>query len=313
MRLTRPEPEDSHMNHHRNLGLGVRMVLALLALGVLYIVMGYSIALLFGAFVGPTGFGHLIGIAVTILLLAGGQYYYGADLALRLMDAQIVEREEYPELHDQVQFLAQQAGVATPRVAVANNQTPNAFATGRKQSSAVICATQGLLDELDDDELEAVLAHELSHIVNRDFALMTVVTALAALSGWVVRWGFLFGDGGGDGGNWHMIAGYVAAVGVWIGGFLVGRILSRYREYAADRGAALLTGKPLALASALRTISDETGDVPEEDLREAEQINALLAAEIRESRLSKFARTHPAVENRIEKLEEMATDMESGR
>ncbi|MFC7059652.1 M48 family metalloprotease [Halovenus salina] len=299
------------MKQRYSWGLGVRMVLTLLALGGLYIGLGYGVAMLFGFFTGATGIGHFIGIAMAVLLLVGGQYYYGADLALRTLDGRVVDREEYPDLHSRVTSLARQADVPKPRVAVAENKTPNAFAAGRKQSDAVICVTTGLLSELDDEEIDAVLAHELSHIVNRDFQLMTGITALSIMAGWIVRWGFLFGDGGGgEGGGGSMIAGYVAALFVWVGAFFVGRLVSRYREYTADRGAATLTGNPTAMISALETISDELESVPEDDLREAEQANALLAAEVRETRLGRLFRTHPAVEDRVEKLRNLAVEIE---
>ncbi|PSQ47494.1 zinc metalloprotease HtpX [Halobacteriales archaeon SW_7_65_23] len=289
------------------------MVLALLVLGGLYIGLGYAAVLLFGFFVAAPGLGHFAGIAVAVLLLAGSQYYFGANLALRTMGADVVEREEYPDLHDRVTYLAQQAGVPKPRVAVADNETPNAFAAGRKQGNAVVCVTTGLLEELDDEELDGVLAHELAHIMHRDFQLMTVIAALSIMAGWIVRWGFIFGDGGsgGEGGGWQLLAGYVAALVVWVGAFLVGRLISRYREFAADRGAATITGNPAALASALETISDEIESVPEEDLREAERASALLAAEVRETKLSRLFRTHPAVENRVAKLREQAVDMDA--
>jgi len=294
-------------------GLGARMVAALLLLGGLYVGLGYAAALLFGMFVGAPGLGHFVGIAVAVLLVVGSQYYFGAALALRTMGADVVDRAEYPDLHDRVTYLAQQAGVPKPRVAVAENETPNAFAAGRGQGDAVVCVTTGLLDELDDDELDGVLAHELAHILNRDFQLMTVVAALSIMAGWIVRWGFLFGDGGGggEGGGWQLVAGYVAALVVWVGAFLVGRLISRYREFAADRGAAAITGDPAALASALETISDELDAVPEADLREAERASALLAAEVRESKLSRLFRTHPAVEDRVAKLRELAVEMDT--
>jgi len=297
------------MRQHRDFGLTARMVAALLALGVLYIGLGYGVALLFGFFVGSPGLVHFAGITVTILLLAGSQYLYGPRLALRALGGEVVDREEYPELHERVGYLAQQAGVPKPRVAVADNRTPNAFAAGRRQRDAVVCVTTGLLEELDDDELDGVLAHEMAHVLNRDFQLLTAISALSILSGWIVRWGF-FLDGGNEG-AWQLFGGYVAALVVWVGSFLVGRLVSRYREYAADRGAASLTGKPTALASALETISTELDSVPEEDLRQAERANALLAAEVRETRLSTFFKTHPDVEDRVARLRDLAVEMDS--
>jgi heat shock protein HtpX len=296
------------MKQRHDAGLAVRMVLALLALGVLYVGMGYGIALLLGTFVTSPGVVHLVGITATVLLLAGSQCVYGAKLALRSLGGEVVDSEAYPHLHERVGYLAQQAGVPKPRVAVADNETPNAFAAGRTRSDAVICVTTGLLEDLDDEELEGVLAHEMSHILNRDFQLLTAISALSIVAGSIVRWGF-FMDGGGEG-AWQLIGGYVAALFVWVGAFLVGRLLSRYREYAADRGAATLTGDPAALASALETISAELDSVPEEDLRQAERANALLAAEVRETRLSTFFRTHPAVEDRVAKLRGLAVKMD---
>lgn len=293
------------MRPTRDRGLALRMLGALLALAALYVALGYAIALLFGAFVGETGVGHFLGIALAVVLVAGSQYYYGADLALRLMDARVVDREEYPDLHDRIQYLAHQADLPAPRLAVADNRTPNAFAAGKAQSDAVVCVTTGLLEELDEAELDGVLAHEVAHIANQDFRLMTVVTALSAMAGWIVRWGFYMGNGN-DGGQWQLFAGYAAAMVVWAGSFLVGRLLSRYREYAADRAAAQLSGDPTALASALVTISDSLDDVPEDDLRSAEQINALLVSEITETRLGRLFRTHPHVEDRIARLHDLA-------
>lgn len=295
------------MKQGRNLGLTIRMVLALLALGGLYVGMGYGVALLFGVFVASPGVTHLVGISITVVLIAGSQYVYGPRLALRALDGEVVDRDAYPDLHERVGYLAQQAGVPKPRVAVAENRTPNAFAAGRTQGDAVICVTTGLLEELDEAERDGVLAHEMAHILNRDFQLLTAISALSIIAGWVVRWGF-FLDGGGDG-AWQLIGGYVAALLVWIGAFFVGRLLSRYREYAADRGSATLTGNPAALASALETISDELDSVPEEDLRQAERANALLAAEVRETSLSRFFRTHPDIADRVEKLRTMAVEM----
>lgn len=298
------------MRQRSDWGLTFRMVIALLALGGLYIALGYGVAVLFGFFVGSPGLGHFVGIGLSVALLAGSQYYFGADLALRAMNARVVEREEYPDLHSQVSHLARQADVPKPRIAVAENATPNAFAAGRKQSDAVVCVTTGLLSETETNEQEAILAHELSHIVNRDFQLMTGIAALSIMAGWVVRWGFLFGDGGDGGGEGQLVAGYAAALVVWVGAFFVGRLISRYREFAADRGAATLTGDPAALASALETISEEIESVPEEDLREAERANALLAAEVQKSRLEQVFRTHPAVEDRVEKLQSLAVEMD---
>jgi heat shock protein HtpX len=194
-------------------------------------------------------------------------------------------------------------------VAVADNRTPNAFAAGRAQSDAVVCVTTGLLEELDDSEVEGVLAHEIAHIANQDFRLMTLVTALSAMAGWIVRWGIYAGNGNDGGGQWQLLAGYVAAIVVWVGALLVGRLLSRYREYAADRAAAQLTGDPTALASALVTISETLEDVPDEDLRNAEQVNALLVSEITETRLGRLFRTHPAAEDRVDRLHELAEEM----
>jgi heat shock protein HtpX len=199
--------------------------------------------------------------------------------------------------------------VPTPDVAVADNRTPNAFAAGRGQSDAVVCVTTGLIAELDDAELDGVLAHEVAHITNQDFRLMTVITALAAMAGWIVRWGIYAGNGGNDGGNWQLLAGYVAAIVVWFGATLVGRVISRYREYAADRAAVQLTGNPTALASALVTIDDSLDTVPDEDLRSAEQVNALLISEVTETRLAGLLRTHPRVRKRVDRLDELASEM----
>jgi heat shock protein HtpX len=273
----------------------------LLLIGLLYVGVGAALA----AYAG-----HAAGIAVAIGLVALTQYRYGHTLALKTVGGQVVSRTEYPALHARVDRLAQSAGVPAPDVAVADTDVPNALAAGRGPDHAVVCVTTGLVETLDEAELDAVLAHELAHVKHRDVLVMTVAGALSAVTGWVVRWGFLFDGGDGGGGDTPQFwVAYLAALVVWVGSFFAIRLLSRYREFAADRGAVSITGDPSALASALVSIDDRLADVPAEDLRSVEGANALLFAEATESRLARWFRTHPDVERRVERLRALEREL----
>jgi len=278
-------------------GLRGRMVVTMLLLTGLYVV--FAVVLF-----------QLIGSLLPVLLIIGGfslvQYYYSDRLALRSMGATRVDRQEYPRLHDTVGRLSQRADVPTPDVAVAENSTPNAFAAGRNQSNAVVCVTTGLLGVLDEAELEGVIAHELAHVKHRDVMVMTIASFLSTIAFLIVRYGFFFGGGRGRGrgGGGVMVAILVSLV-VWAVSFLLIRALSRYREYAADRGAAVLTGKPGALASALASISAGMDGVPERDLRDQAEMNAFFIVPISAGFIGALARTHPPTEKRIERLQEM--------
>jgi len=243
-------------------------------------------------------------------LFSLGQFFFSDRLALYSMGASKVDESEYPQLHAMLGRLSQQADLPKPTVAVAETQAPNAFATGRSPSSSTVCVTKGLLRTLDDEELEGVLAHELAHVKNRDVMVMTIASFLSTIAFMIVRWGWLFGGNRNRQGGGGVIVAILVSLVVWIVSFLLVRALSRYREYAADRGAAAITGKPAALASALLTISGRMDRVPKEDLREQSEMNAFFIIPIRSGFVGRIFSTHPPTEKRVERLREMAGAME---
>ncbi|WP_323677477.1 zinc metalloprotease HtpX [Halorubellus sp. PRR65] len=282
--------------------------------------MGLTMFLLFAVYLAfAAGLTVALGtrwwvIAIGLGAFMVAQYYFSDRIALYGMGAREVSREEHPELHAAVQRLSQQADLPMPTVAVADTPTPNAFATGRNRKNATVCVTTGLMKTLDQDELDGVIAHELAHIKNRDVLVITVASFLSSLAFLIVRWGAFFG-GGHRGGNRNGGGGVVVAIlvslVVWILSFLLIRLLSRYREYAADRGGAAITGKPSALASALTKISGRMDDVPTEDAREQAEMNAFFIIPIKKGFVGGLFRTHPSTENRIERLRALERDLES--
>ncbi len=282
-------------------GLRGRMVLTMFLLFGLYVVFAgalfwYSGSLLImGLFIG--------GFSIV-------QFLYSHKITLWSMGAEEVSPQQYPELHDTIERLSRQADLPKPTVAVADSTVPNAFATGPTQKKGVVCVTTGIMERLDDDELEGVLAHELAHIKNRDMAVMTIASLLSTIAFVVVRWGWLFGGNRRNGGGGIIVAILVSLV-VWILSYLLIRALSRYREYAADRGGASITGDPAALASALMTIDDSMSRVPEEDLRSQNEMNAFFIIPIRSGLVGRLFSTHPPTEKRVERLQDMAREMET--
>ena len=274
----------------------------------------------------------LIKSAVLAILVAGGllfaQYWFSDRIALYAMNGHVVTAAEAPELHGVVDRLCALADVPKPAVAIADSDVPNAFATGRSPGSAVVFATTGLLRRLDTDELEGVLAHELSHIAHRDVAVMTVASFLGVLAGLITRFGLYaglyggFGDGGdgdGDGDgedNTAMVFVAVVAVSAVVYGisFVLTRALSRYRELAADRSAALLTGRPAVLAAALTKISGDMAQIPTQDLRHAEPFNAFFFAPALAPgfSLSSVFSTHPSLTQRLDQLAELSVQLGQG-
>ncbi len=284
-------------------GLRGRMLVVVVLLGALYV-----------GFLGVMSFYGigLFGMILVMGLFMGGQLLFSDRLALYSMGAHEVSEQEYPDLHRKLTRLSQQADLPKPTVAVADTRVPNAFAAGRSKGNATVCVTKGLLRTLDDDELEGVLAHELAHVKNRDVMVMTIASFLSTLAFMVVRWGWLFAGGGDEqeGGGGVLVA-VVASFVVWVLSFVLIRALSRYREFAADRGGAAITGKPGALASALMTINGRMDKVPDDDLRGQAEMNAFFVIPIKSGTIGKLFSTHPDTETRVERLRDLEKEMET--
>jgi heat shock protein HtpX len=287
----------------RDTGLQARMLLTLFLLGLLYV--GFVVVLL------SLGAG-----AVTILVVVGaltlGQLFLSDKLALASMGAKEVSPEEAPGLHAMIERLCIQADLPKPKIAVADTDVPNAFAMGRSQKKAVVCATTGIMRVLSPSELEGVLAHELTHVKNRDVLIMTIASFFASVSAIMLQFGFFFGGGGDDDdGAPAFIVILLVSFIVYILSFFLMLALSRYREFAADRGAALITGRPSALAAALVKISSAMQSVPTKDLREAERLNAffIVPTSVKGAVQTLFA-THPPMEKRIERLQQLEAQLQ---
>ena len=278
-------------------GLRARMVVVMVLLFGLYVVFAGVLTLYAGG-----------GILLFALLMGSfslAQYYFSDTLALKSMGAKTVTAEEYPELHAAVSRLSQQADLPKPRVAVVDADVPNAFAAGRNQRNASVAVTTGLMRALDRDELDGVIAHELAHIKNRDVMVMTLASVLATIAFMMVRWGALFGGRGRGRGGGGIVVAFGVSILVWILSYILMRALSRYREYAADRGAAVITGNPAALASALAKISGEVERIPDRDMREEAELNAFFIIPIKSGFVGRLFSTHPPTERRIERLREL--------
>ena len=286
------------MNWQPDWGLRIRMAVTVLLLGGLY-------AVFLGVLV--TVDAGLSTIVAVMGLFMAGQLFFSDKMALYSMGAHEVEEDEYPRLHRTVTQLSQQAGLPVPTVAVAESRVPNAFATGRSQATATVCVTTGLLDALEQDEIEGVLAHELAHIKNRDVMVMTIASFFSTIALLIVQWGWLFG--GGDDESPSILVAVVASFVVWILSFVLIRTLSRYREFAADRGGAVITGKPGALAAALTKISERMDAVPDRDMREQTEMNAFFIHPLRRGVIGRVFSTHPSTEARIERLRELESEL----
>jgi heat shock protein HtpX len=287
----------------RDAGLSARMLLTGGLLGLLYVAFA---AILFSVLnVG------LVPMLLIVVGLALFQYYTSDKIALLASGAKVVEREQAPELHDMVERLCAMADLPKPKVAVIDTDVPNAFATGRSPKHSAVAVTTGLWNRLDKREIEGVLAHELSHIANRDVLIMTLASFFAMLAGMLTRWGMFLGGGDRDRGGppiWLIVM--VVSIVTYILSFILIRTISRYREYAADRGAALITGAPENLMSALQKISSEMLRIPQRDLREVEAMNAffIIPASVKSSAAELFA-THPPLEKRLANLSRIAQEM----
>ena len=288
----------------RDAGLQSWMLLTLFLLGALYVAF---VGVLFAA--GVQGF--------MILLIAGGfaalQFFTSDKLALHAMGAREVTPQEAPELHSMIERLCIQADLPKPKIAVAYTEMPNAFAIGKSQKSATVCATTGIMKMLTPAELEGVMAHELAHVKNRDVMIMTIASFFASVAAMILQFGFLFGGGGhsddDDGPGFLVIL--LASLVVYVLSFLLMMALSRYREFSADRGAALTTGRPSALASALRKISSGMDRLPQQDLRAANEMSAFFIASPKKVIGGLFA-THPPMEKRIEQLMRLEGELQRG-
>ncbi len=289
-------------------GLTSRMFLTGLALVVLWsAVAGILIAV---------GISYLLVIAIMFLVIFG-QYWFSDKIAMFSMNAHEVTAEQEPQLHAMVDRLCALAGMPKPRVGVAETDVPNAFATGRSPKAAVICATRGIMRRLPDEELEAVLAHELSHVAHRDVAVMTIASSVGMIAGIVSRmamWGAMFSGGGNsrDGENIVLVEFLTMIVSmlIYVISYLLTLALSRYRELSADRSGAILIGKPSVLASALVRINGDMGKIPTQDLRKVEGMNAFFfAPAFAKGSMASLLSTHPTLERRLDQLSKLEREL----
>jgi heat shock protein HtpX len=286
----------------RDTGLQVRMLVTLFLLGILYV-----------AFIGVLA---AVGAsAIVMLVFIGGllaaQFFLSDKLGLAAMGAKEVSPEEAPGLHAMIERLCIQADLPKPKIAVADTEVPNAFAMGRSQKSATICATTGIMKALSPSELEGVMAHELTHVKNRDVLIMTLASFFASVAAMILQFSFFFGGGDDDDGAPAALVIFLVSLLVYVISFFLMLALSRYREFAADRGAAIITGRPSALSAALVRISDRMQQVPQQDLRQAENLNAffIVPASVKGSIKTLFA-THPPLEARIARLQQLESQLQ---
>lgn len=298
-------------------GLTARMLVTMFLLGLLYVAfVGFFIVFI------PRLWVVVLVIAVAFLLI---QYFCSDKLALFAMHGRVVTEQEAPELHGVIDRICAMGDMPKPRVAVADTDVPNAFATGRNQENAVVCVTTGLLRRLDNTELEGVLAHELAHVAHRDVAVMTIASFLGILAGLLTRFGLEWGLWGGfsdrDRNNNDQSAATVLLIVIGVSAavyaisFLLTRALSRYRELSADRSAAELTGRPSALASALTKVTGDMARIPTRDLRAAEPFNAFYFAPAFSKKgfsISTLFSTHPSLDKRLEQLASISAQLGKG-
>jgi len=302
-------------NFGRDRGLSLRMLATGGLLGLLYV--GFAFVLFYALNIG------LAPMLVLVIGLAFVQYYTSDKLALAASGAKIVSREDAPKLHEMVERLCAMADLPKPRIAVVDSDVPNAFATGRNPKHAAVAVTTGLWRRLEPQEVESVLAHELSHVANRDVLVMTIASFFAMLAAMITRfglyfgmWGGGFGGGGGRNNNnnqggvpiWLIV--FAVSIITYALSFILIRTISRYREFAADRGSALITGAPENLMSALQKISSNITQIPERDLREVAGMNAffIIPTNLRQQ-ASELFMDHPPLEKRLAALAAIAREM----
>jgi heat shock protein HtpX len=273
-------------------------------LGVVYVVL--AVALL-----------YFLQSAFLMIVIVGGlaaMNLFAADkLALTAMGARVVSPQEAPQLHAMIERLCVQADLPKPKVAVANTRMPNAFALGRSPKNATVCATTGIMDLLSPAELEGVLAHELTHVANRDVLVMTLASFFATIAAYIVQFGFFFGGGGSsdDDDNPSFMVLFLVSLAVYVVSFFLMQALSRYREYAADRGSAVITGRPSALASALVKISSGMERIPQRDLRASGELAAFYIFPPRAGKaLTELFSTHPPLEKRLAALQRLESQLQ---
>ncbi|HEX9057802.1 MAG TPA: zinc metalloprotease HtpX [Ktedonobacterales bacterium] len=300
-----------------DMGLAARMLLTMFLLGAVYVAFAVVLA--------------KVGVPLAVLIvfaviIAGVQYFFADKIALASMGARIVDEQQAPELHDIIGRLAAQANLPKPQVAIINSSIPNAFATGRSKNHAVVAVTTQIYNTLNRQELEAVLAHEMTHIINRDMLVMTIATFFSMVASLIVQNFFWFGGGFGGGygrrdreGEGNLAIVLLASLVTYVLSFVLIRTLSRYRELAADRGSALLTGAPENLATALVHINEliygpAGARIPQKDFRQAQAVNALfITPAVRGDSLMTIFSTHPSLEQRLDQLQRIQQQMESAR
>jgi heat shock protein HtpX len=278
------------------------MLFTIFLLGALYVVF-VGVLFLAGA-----GAGLIVAVAVVLLVL---QLFTSDKIALATMGVKEVSPAEEPELHGIIERLCVQADLPKPRVCVMETSMPNAFAMGRSRKSTTVCATRGILETLPPEELEGVMAHELTHVINRDVMVMTLASFFATLASLILQFAFFFGGGGDREEEEDVFIVVIASLLVYALSFLLLRALSRYREFAADRGGAVLTGRPSALASALIRISGTIERVPTQDLRTAEGMSAffIIPPRAKKSLMNIFA-DHPPLEQRLAALQRLESQLQ---
>ncbi|HEX5672681.1 MAG TPA: zinc metalloprotease HtpX [Nitrososphaeraceae archaeon] len=284
-------------------GLRARMVLSFVILGILYVI--------FLSILHYLGVGYIpLAIIASIMILA--QWYLSDKIVLWSSGAKIISREEYPKLHEIVERLSTNNGLPKPKVAMVNSNVPNAFATGKSPKSSLVAVTTGLLELLDDDELEAVIGHELTHVRSRDVLVLTLASVFSTVAWYLMQFGFYGGlqtrnrNSAGSG-----VIVLLVAVVTWVVSFLIIRAISRYREYSADRGGAIMTGKPDKLATALLKISGKIKVIPPNELKNVQKLNAFfIIPALSGSSIANLFSSHPPVEKRVQKLKEMKSGIE---
>jgi len=289
----------------RDNGLTARIIVSFAILTILYLV--------FLSVLAYVGLGAIpIAVIAGIMILA--QWYFSDKIVLWSTGAKIVSREQFPELHDLVERIVARNNLPKPRIAVINTKMPNAFATGKTPKSSIVTVTTGLMDQLETEELEGVIAHELSHIKNRDVLVLTLASLFSTIAWYLMQSSLYGGMYGGYGrrrdGGGAMLLVLLVAIITWFVSFLMIRAISRYREFVADRDGALMTGKPSKLASALLKISGTMKRIPTQDLRQMEGMNAFfIIPALSGSSFANLFSTHPPVDQRVKKLLEMEAAM----